>query len=160
MPTPTNMFIHEQVLTSDQTSINITNIPQTYRDLLLIVTIPITSAGNPRFRWNGDTGSNYYLTYIDGYGSSYAGGSDVANPSNSLSYTPYNGNQMMIVRQHIFDYSSTDKNKTSIIRSGSAEGNTSAYHTRWASNSAITSIELFNVTFPAGTTIRLSGVHG
>jgi hypothetical protein len=58
----------------------------------------------------------------------------------------------------LFDYSTTDKHKTNLIRVGSASGRVFAYAQRWAQTTAINSVSIrTNQTFSVGTTFSLYG---
>jgi hypothetical protein len=65
-----------------------------------------------------------------------------------------------VVVTQFFDYSATDKHKSALIRFGSGATLVGAYATRWADNSAVTSIELIGNTgnFLAGSTLSLYGI--
>ena len=60
-------------------SIQFDNIPQSGKDLFILVSMKITKAsGNPdalEVRFNGDTGSNYTTRWLEGSGSAVASSS-------------------------------------------------------------------------------------
>lgn len=150
--------IQSITLTAVTNTITFSNIPQNYKDLVLIVNYKILTAGNPRFYFNADSGSLYNLVYMDGYGASKGSGIDNAQTSNSLTYTPANTTQVGSVVLNCLDYSSVDKHKTSLIKSGSGLGIASSYVTRYASTNAITRLDVFNHDYQIGSSFALYGV--
>jgi hypothetical protein len=62
---------------------------------------------------------------------------------------------------NIFDYSSNDKHKTTISRTGIVSLYTVAYSTRWANASAVTSITIFpdSGNFNSGSTFAMYGIE-
>jgi hypothetical protein len=121
---------------------------------------PTSATQNPRANLNGDFGSNYKLTYVDGYGTSYASNMDNGS-SFSLAYASTVSANPMLSIMNFMDYSATDKQKNAIIRYGSSTSGVGIYFLRWESTSAITSITINannSITFSAGTTFSLYGV--
>lgn len=161
--TATYDLIYSNVLGSNTTSITISAISASYRDLVLVID---GQAGNadffPRLRFNSDTGNNYSWVNVQGNGTTAA----------SFNGSPENGQQIangvffsttsrtMIISQ-IMDYSATDKHKTLLTRANRANQATEMLGGRWNNNSAITSIQLYSGngnSLAAETSIYLYGI--
>lgn len=171
--TPTHVLLSQITLGAATTTINFSNIPQNYGDLVLVInsTLETFTSGNGKgasvIRFNSDAGSNYThvqmsgdqngplstsgtQTYVDLFISSYE---DDVVPT--------------IYRISIFDYAQTDKHKAVLSRGDLATGNqyprTALNTYRWASTSAITSMSIFSVVsgglYNVGSTFSLYGVH-
>jgi hypothetical protein len=134
------------------------NIPATFKDLVLTFTASTTNGVAVRVRPNSDAanGSTVYM---------YGTGSAAASSTNSaidLFYTDSSSTYSGTL--HFMDYAATDKHKTILCRSGagsSASGNfVWAYAQRWASTSAISSLLIVtsSSTMAAGSTLSLYGV--
>jgi hypothetical protein len=144
-------------------TITFSSIPSGYTDLRLVVVGTTTNNIAGQVRVNGDTGTNYSGTYIQGTGtvvqsSKYSSGSRIwLNPDNGTSTT--------VPTMHtldIFSYSgSTNK---SCLTTSSDDRNGSGYVVAqvalWRSTSTITSItiETNGGTFATGTTATLYGI--
>jgi hypothetical protein len=150
-------------LASNSTSVTFSNIPGIFKDVVLVgnwTNSSTASAG--RLQVNGDSGSNYNGVWMTGTGSSAASGSESSQTSARIagaSVGPDNAYTNMVTITFL-DYA-TDKHKTILSRFGSANRETQATASRWASTSAITSIRFFDIlgqTFQAGATFSLYGV--
>jgi hypothetical protein len=170
--TATHVLINQITIASLTESVTFSNIPQTYGDLVLVIssTLETFTSGNGKgstvIRFNSDSGSNYThvqmsedvngllsttgtQTYVDLLINSYE---DDVNPT--------------IYLVNIFDYSQADKHKTVLCRSNLATGNqyprTSLNAYRWANTAAITSMNFFSLVsggrYNPGTTFSLYGV--
>jgi hypothetical protein len=165
MGVPTYLPIATISISSPVNTVSFTNITQQYRDLILVSSLiyPTSAIQNARMTFNNDSAStSYKLNYIDGYapGSTgtgndnggnfsihYAGTTVSTNPSNSIA--------------NFMDYSVTDKHKSGIIRYNSANSGTGIYGIRYASNSPITSMQIYaqnSLSWQSGTTFTLYGV--
>ena len=165
MATNTYVAIESQTITSTVASITLGSgetIPQTYTDLILVVSGKSSGIYNWGIRFNGDTGSRYSRTLL--YGSGSATGS--TRQSNSTSANPgfltANGSPTLI---QIMDYSNTTTNKSWLARAGDASDSVSISVGMWRpSNLAtgnITSITLFSdggTYIESGTTVTLYGI--
>lgn len=154
-------------LSSAQSSVVFSNIPQTYRDLYVTMQTGISSGGeNVRMSLNSDTnGANYTLVTLSGNGSTATASLQTSEATYGLSRrtdsSSYAGTSLILSKTiWLFDYSSTNKHKTSLFRSGLATAGVDLGVTRWASNQAITSItfDMWSSTFLAGSTFTLYGV--
>lgn len=161
--TATYDLIYSNVLDTNQTSITISSLGSSYRDLVLVID---GQGGNgdfyPRLRFNSDTGNNY--SWVNGQG----------NGTNAESFngSPENGQQIAngvffsttsrtMIICNIMDYSATDKSKTILSRANRANQATEMVAGRWNNNSAITSIQLYSGngnSIAAATTIYLYGI--
>ncbi len=148
-------------LSSSASSVTFSNIPNTYRDLVLILSLPsITANGYPWLRFNSDSGANYNRVTMQGDGSSTGSFAQTGNTELYLPYDFVRNNINGIVQ--IMDYSATDKHKTVLTRMNDAGLRTSATASRWASTSAITTIlvDALSADYPSGSTFALYGIAG
>lgn len=139
-------------LASAVSSITFSNIPANYRDLR-IVNFQSSANGNQDvgFRVNGTTGTS--VIYMAGFGSTTGAGTN----ADVLGYVSAAGQLNQI---DIFDYAVTDKHKSGLIRYGDSGNFAAAAAFRWASTSAINSIQFYlgTGTFAAGSTFSLFGI--
>lgn len=156
--------ISTQTLSSSQSSVTFSSIPQTYTDLVLVMwTKPYTSSeGSIKLNYNSDTGSNYSNTQLTGDRTSTIAGKNSNATSIALSY----GNALNNPRQPIFitnimNYSNTTNYKASLTRTSESSAYVDGWVGLWRSNSAITTITI-NVTYiyniGAGSTFTLYGI--
>ena len=162
MPTPTYDLIASNVLSSSASSVTFSSIPATYRDLVVSVFIPVgANAIFPRLRLNSDSGSNYSEVYAYGDGSSTGSASATSLTSVRIwgSYVAVNARANAMIQ--IMDYSATDKHKTVLARYNDQNTATYMYAHRWASTSAINSLNFSLDTaenYPAGSVFNLFGI--
>jgi hypothetical protein len=140
-------------LASTDSEIVFSSIPATYRDLVLVINGTTTSAAGISFTHNGDTNNANYSS-VNMYGDGSLALSDTAANRNMISL--FTQQSMGIV--HFFDYSATDKHKTALARSSSANNELYALARRWANNNAINSIAVAGGTFNIGTIFSLYGI--
>jgi hypothetical protein len=139
-------------LTGSASLVTFTSISQSYRDLVLIVN-PVGLTGTPTvtgsaIRINSDSGSNYSWVSMTGTGSSAVA---FTNTSTGFDLACGNSNDVSSAKVDFLDYSVTDKQKAFLQRGSQPTINTNAYAMRWASTSAITSIQLYSPDYFAGT---------
>lgn len=160
MATPAYIPIYTTTLASSASSVLMAGIPQDYRDLVLVMEFK-GSGGNAygALRFNGDTGSNYSITFAYGDGSSTGQG---ASTSDKIAVFAATTTSPYIEQYNIMDYSATDKHKTLLRRGNRADYRTDMLAGRWANTAAITSIEIFALTnsYAAGSTFSLFGILG
>jgi len=165
--TGTYTLINSTTLTTAAATVTLNSIPGTYTDLILISSA-VAASGGPslRIRFNGDSGSNYSATILQGTGSAAASGRETSITSAYAGYAALNqtaGSTNSIL--HIMDYSNTTTFKTLLERSNNAADRTEASVNLWRSTSAITSIELAaGSAFPgsnlsSGSTFKLYGIE-
>jgi hypothetical protein len=165
MPTPTYTQISSVTLATSSGTVNFSNIPQNYKDLILI-TAPISGGTytSTSIQFNSDTGTNYSSVWaVDGT-SSFSGTYPQISPF--WSGWAVNGTIAQVIQ--IMDYSATDKHKSVIARTNKfdSEGNAvgmSAH--RWGNTSAINILSFFSSgtygqPFAAGSTFTLYGIVG
>jgi hypothetical protein len=171
MPTPTYTPLANATVSVTAASITFSNIPATYRDLVLSLGIRSTYAlGNDdylKLTFNGDTGNNYNYLFMNGSGTAATSGSNsnVAFISDSTFSTSTAASGIFTpVQINIQDYSATDKHKTTVSRSSASTTGlvVSATAGRWANTAAVNSITLTcfqaAATFAAGSTFSLYGI--
>lgn len=132
-----------------------------YTDLRIVYNGTISATGmDIRWRFNGDTGSNYSFTYINGNGSTASSGRQ-SNTTYIASYaTTGTSGAPGTILFDVMNYSNTTTYKTTLSRVSDAPVELNAYVGLWRSTSAITSITIFpnanNIT--AGSTFTLYGI--
>lgn len=145
---------------SSTTSYTFSSIPSTYTDLVLITNSGQTS-GQLYFRINGDTGTNYSYTTLEGNGTSAI---SQRLTSKTLIYPAYSGETANAINLtnilHFQNYSNATTYKTILWRSNDTGTQTEAGVGLWRSTSAITSILLASSVgnFLAGSTFTLYGI--
>lgn len=157
MATPTYTSLATITLGSSAASVTFSNIPTTYRDLILITNSKVTDSEiEMNLIFNGSS-TNLPWVRILGYSS----GLTTSSASNPYPTTGITGDGVQILQ--IFDYSATNKHKPFLIRK--SFGTISWSDTiagRYPSTSAITSITLdpFSYNLASGFTASLYGVAG
>lgn len=163
MPLPSTMTpIATNTLTSATATVTFSNIPQNYTDLVLVTnTYLSTSSQSGNITYNGDTGTNYSVTFLGGNGSSASSSrsSTRANLPLDLGYG-YSSSNFGVYNVHIQNYANTTTYKTMISRGGEAGIGTNATVGLWRSTSAITSITCGTSggNYVAGSTFTLYGI--
>lgn len=148
---------------SSVTSVTFSSISTSYRDLMIVAS-NLTASSSVTYaalRFNSDI-TNYYNVAASGDGStatSNGGGpqSYIWLPGYGSFSTTDNGNYV----SHILDWNQTDKHKMVLTRLGAAASKTEMTAYRWASTSAITSIQISTGGQPAwasGASFVLYGV--
>jgi hypothetical protein len=138
------------------------SIASTYTDLVLVASIGNNSgsgAGGIQMRYNGDTGSNYSWTYLNGNGSTANSGRssgtyyDIGMDNDTTSFTAF------IIQ--VMNYSNTTTYKTAISRNSAATVEVGANVSLWRSTSAINSMTITkaNGNFKQGSTLTLYGIQ-
>jgi hypothetical protein len=159
MPIQTYKPLATVTLASSASSVTFSNIPATYRDLILVLSGSASSGTNVQIRFNGDSANNYAYVAMFGNGSTTSSFTEGGiSAITQLGLTTGISNNIV----QVMDYSATDKHKTALLRSNGASSFVQATAGRWASTSAITSMALApvtgGVTFNSGTTFNLFGV--
>jgi len=137
-------------------------LPQTYTDLILVINSRLTTGGYlHRIRFNGDTGSNYSYTTLHGNGSSagsFRASSQAYGLLNYFGIATDTKPDTVVV--HIMSYANTNVFKT-VLSSAAGEGyGVDRMVNLWRSTSAITSLEVYQVTpfYSSGSTFSLYGI--
>ncbi len=132
-------------------SIDFTSIPSTYTDLVVKISARYNDASVlGRFRFNGDTGSNYSNRRLYGTGSSVASNSDSAQTSSYVfglnDASNYTANTFSNAEFYIPNYAGSSYKSIS-IDAVSENNATEAYSTLqaglWSNTAAITSIKIY-----------------
>lgn len=156
--------IATQTLSSAAASVTFSGIPQTYTDLILVISaIQSTGADQQcRIQFNGDTGSNYSLTFLDGNGTSAVSGRNTSQTNMSVYYVASPGTASPITSiVQLQNYSNTTTNKTMLVRAGSTASVVSAYVGLWRNTAAITSLVVTPTSggnLQSGSTFTLYGI--
>jgi hypothetical protein len=150
-------------VSSQVTSVTFSSISQNYRDLFIVVrTIASANYQGLGMKFNGDSSSIYSDVFIRNDPSSFSGST---YPQHNLYSSGSSTNDLTLAIVNVFDYSATDKHKSSITKSGNTLGTmetSGAMAHRWPNTSAITSVTIlasgYTQPFAVGTTISLYGV--
>lgn len=157
MPSPTYVPLANVTLGSTASSVTFSSISQSYRDLIVITNGLCTVTGDESVaQYNGDTASNYSFVQMYGTGSSAASNSG-NNTFVGAGRCSTSGTSSIL---HIFDYSATNKHKTSLSRGDNGGTISSAQVGRWANTAAITSVKITALSgvYSAGATFALYGI--
>jgi hypothetical protein len=158
-------LIGKITLTVDSPTVLFSNVPQTYADLVLVVSSRSTASNTEDYGYmyfNGDSGSNYSRVDLVGNNSSAFGGNS-ANliPITSVGATGAS-NVWNTQRINIMEYSASDKQKTLIVVSTQPNSVQVLEVGKWTSLAPVTSISMTTYTggasFTAGSTFTLYGV--
>ena len=150
-------------LATTSTSVTLSSIPSTYTDLRVVVYLKSSGTSDYGLRGyiNGDTGSNYSETNLQGYGSAVS--SQLTSQSQaSYTFTYGFSNEGALFTFDFFSYAGSTY-KTFLV-TGSNDQNGSGSVDRsvqlWRSTSAINSINFFPASndFAAGSTFTLYGI--
>jgi hypothetical protein len=159
MPTPTYTSLGTRTLTSTATSVVFSNIPATYRDLILVTNV--THSANAEIdltiRFNSDAGANYSRLAMTGNGTTAASFAQTGNDGvNVLGAST----TISVAITQVMDYSATDKHKTVLFRGNLTAGRVSAFVSRWANTAAINnmSVSVLSGNYAIGSTFSLYGV--
>lgn len=139
-------------LQATSSSVIFSNIPSTYRDLVLVTDIPSSENGHA-LTFNND-GSNYASIIMYAYSGGPGSYTDTVIRGTTSSTIP---------RQFIYtimDYSATNKNKSVLFSGAEGSASVQAAAARWASTAQITSLKLEKTpsgVFPVGSTFSLYG---
>lgn len=162
MATPTYTALASVTLASLDTSITLSSIPTSYRDLILVMDFSINSTGGEgRIRINGDTGSNYSEIRMINANSGFSpsGGNSAAATLDYLRPGVSPAPKFWSIVQFM-DSGATDKHTTVLHRTNNTDEYVAAKATRWANTAAITSLEIYASanSFNIGSTFTLFGV--
>ena len=162
--TATYSLIASNTLGSATATVTFSSITGTFTDLVLVANFGTSGTTNVKMRVNGDSGTNYSVTYLDGNGTSAVSGRTSGSSafyftaSSWYAATGYSN----VLSLSLLDYSNATTNKTMLSRYGSASTGTLAEVGLWRSTSAITSLEISTdagQTFAAGSTFKLYGIQ-
>jgi hypothetical protein len=161
MAAPAMQAIGNVTLSAASATVTFSNIPQTYRDLRLVITGSNT-VGNVYgcfINLNGDSGSNYYFVRAHGDGSSAVTQSGNATTFGMLGWSTLG--TIANFQGDFLDANATDKHKVFLGRGSDPAGRVAMFANRWANTAAITSITIIAESassWTAGSTFTLYGV--
>lgn len=150
-------------LGSAQASVTFSSISSSYTDIILICRHATNVGGNTFLRFNGDSGSNYSVTFLraDGSTASSARGSNESQVTlESFGFpTPDFG---AITTAHIMNYSNSTTFKTVLSRGSNANSGSgvSAVVNLWRDTAAINSITISSSasTFSTNSVFTIYGI--
>ena len=156
---PAHTLIAEQTLSAAQASVTFSNIPQTYKDLMLEYCGTLSTAVAWTIAFNGDTtNTNYSFTalYGDGTNPGSNRNSNLATMQIAFAGTDQSTNILQIM-----SYSNSSVYKTVVSRNNGG-GYVSSRVGLWRNANAVTSIiaATSSGTFSANGTFRLWGIIG
>ena len=161
MPLPSTMTpIATQTLNTTANTVTFSSIPNTYTDLVLIISAIGTGDLQINGRVNSDSGTNYSTVYLAGNGASAASatqsGANAFGTDYFFSVTTA-GNVSIL---QFMNYSNSTTYKTILARSGVASKGTMATSSHWRSTAAINSITILasQNNFNTGSTFTLYGI--
>lgn len=144
-------------LGSAQASVTFSSISGSYTDLVVVIAGSSSAGGTIIVQYNGDSGTNYSWTYLNGNGSSASSGRVTSYAGYGLGeIRTYQGNAIA----HIQNYSNSTTFKTALCRANTASDYVQSAVALWRSTSAITSINftVASSTFASGTTFNIYGI--
>lgn len=152
-------------LGSSANTVTFSSISGSYTDIVAVCSVKATTGSDEvlRSQVNGDTGSNYSYTYVQGVSAGAQSGrasntsliltqaGNLAIPEGASTFAPY-------VVQYM-NYSNTNTFKT-ILSRGAGVNQAGASVSLWRSTSAITSIRFYIAAgnFDTGSTFTLYGI--
>jgi hypothetical protein len=147
-------------------AITFSSIPQTYTDLVLVVSIRTNSTPasfGTGIRFNGDTGTNYSRTVLYGAGAGAVSFRDTNQTRFFASSGFTTANQFNLIRLNIMNYTSSSSYKSFALINDDLADVASISSGLWRSNNAITSLTVTpyddNATgFATGCTFTLYGI--
>ena len=151
--------ISTQTLGSAAATVTFSSIPQTYTDLVLVVSTQVSVNSDILVRFNSDTASNYSYTTLRGDGTSASS----ARNSNATSLGILSGDPSLNFSTYItniFNYTNATTYKTTVTRTNTGD-RTGAIVGLWrATPAAVTTVEVRTAsgTFATGSTFTLYGV--
>lgn len=155
--TSTHILLNRVTLAASSATVLFSSIPQTYGDLILVISGTASAGTSPSLNFNGDSGANY--SNIRMFANSGATSSQAF--TDSYGSMGFMNTERSTIRIQIFDYSASDKHKIAIGRGGNTD-TIRLEATRWANNAAITSVTVRMdgaQTYSTGTTFSLYGVY-
>ena len=153
--------IYKNTLASTAASFDITSIPGTYRDLLLVASLTPVASGTPdiNIRFNGDSGSNY--EWVTGYLTGSIGGVNASTSDTRIKCDLMDTTNRFLIQTRIFDYADGAIHKYVEGQGTRIGGSVHPQAARWKSNSAITQITLSpsSGSWAVGSRVTLYGLN-
>lgn len=166
--TGTYTLISSSTLNTTTATVTFSSIPSTYTDLFLVVNPLSTNNRDVILRFNGDTGSNYSITFMSGFGGGSPSSSTGRTTNQGFMYADYYGpsNLTQSIRQiNIMDYANTTTHKTALMRSSNPatypSGGVDILVGLWRSTAAINTVavSLSADSFLTGSVFKLYGIE-
>ncbi len=158
-------LISTQVLTGTASTISFTSIPSTFKHLQLRIAARPISDGNAaiQYRFNSDTGSNYFWRYLASSGTmtSYGVTPAATQIKATLFYWGMSATFPTAQVCDILDYANVNKWKTLRAFSGQTGSNANElglHSGHWENTSAISSIDILINNCATGSRFSLYGV--
>lgn len=155
-------LITTQTLIASSGTVTFSNIPGTFKDLMLECVGTVASSTPALYiRFNGDTGTNYSYTGLQGDGSTATSSRQSNISTNQLNFAGGpNGTTPYVITANIMSYANTSVNKTTVSRASNAAGGASSVVNLWRSTAAITSfvLSMSSGDIGSGSTFKLWGV--
>ena len=148
-------------LGSTQASYTFSSIPSTYTDLVIVCgnLLYVTGDDDAFVRFNGDTGTNYSWTQLNGSGTAATSNRGTSTTGirsiNGMDVTPNTSTTII----NIQNYSNSTTYKTTISRHSTRFAG--AFVGLWRNTAAITSVTIINLGaggFGSGSTFTLYGI--
>jgi hypothetical protein len=157
--------IATQTLTSAASNITFSSISSIYTDLVLVTNVkgPTSNIESLRLRFNGDSGTNYSVTWMRGDGTSASSGRETSQNVLLVGRVGFQSEMFSPNIIQIMNYSNTTTNKTCLVRSSAPQTSAGETWTNvglWRSTAAITSIvvSLDTSLLAVGSTFTLYGI--
>ena len=152
--------ISTQTLASVAASVTFSSIPQTYTDLVLVLSTGVTTGSSISiyFRFNNDSSALYSRTTL------YGDGTSAGSARGSGASEAYAGQSETTIKSmstvQMFNYSNTTTYKTCITRDSQASLVSQSRVNLYRSTSAISRLDVYTTssTFIAGSTFTLYGI--
>jgi len=170
MTTPTYDLLSSTVLTSTATSVTISSLPtldangNTYKDLILTSQCGTTSSQLQYLgiRLNSDSSGNRLQTFFANYNNSLAANTFGGVTTNWDNASQVRNDLHSFCTFQIFDYTSTNKQKTILFRSSKADYAEALGGARVDATQAVNSVTFSADGFPflVGSTFRAYGIAG
>ena len=154
--------IASQTLGSAAASVTFSSIPGTYQDLRLVISAGTSGTDYLAIQYNGDTATNYSMTYLSGNGTAASSGRQTGMTYWQISalgtQTTTVGDSVITV--DIENYAGTSTYKTGLSRANRASNGVDAIVGLWRSTAAINSILIKGTGFnlATGSTFTLFGI--
>lgn len=158
-------LIQTQTLSGNASSITFSNIPQTYKDLYVLLGIKYSSGSstNPMCRINGNSSSIYRVISFRNIAGTRSG-----FKASNYTYIVCGGGDILatsygrfVCELDFLDYTNTSRRKTARAFSGLVDRQVSHSVSSWANTSAITSLTFSlenSANMEAGTSISIYGI--
>lgn len=156
MPQTTHTLIYETLI-EDNLIVDLTNIPQSYKDLQIVQDFyhyPL-----PTVTFNNDSSDNYQRNSLLATSSGFIFENSLVNNVKNVSTTAER--EYTFSKTEVMDYSSSTKQKSVLVTATAAYDNLGFISTRYMSTAAITSIQ-FTYFDTRGTQafLRIYGIVG